>query len=162
LDTVTIEWGHNAERFENIGRSALSHLDENGFYAILGANPDPTKNQWADFDLLYIGQAFDQTLRQRIPQPHPAYSCVNENIKKTGKTVIVMVGVITEKSVERLTQDFIDDVECCLIYSNQPLCNDKCKDEYNHRSPRRQLRITNKEVDHILEASCSCVPPSDT
>jgi hypothetical protein len=158
LDTVTIEWGRTATRFEQIARSQLAHLDQNGFYAIIGANYDETKKEWTNLDLLYIGQAFDQTLRQRIPQPHDAYSCVNENIKKTGKTVIVMVGVIRETSAERVTQDFVDDVECCLIYSNQPLCNDKCKDEYRGRP----LRITNTEGYSPLKPSSSCALSTDS
>ena len=133
-------------------------MDDNGFYAILGANYDKTKNQWIDFDLLYMGQVFDQTLRQRISQPHDAYTCVNANTKKTQKTAIIMVGVIKETSVERITQEFVNDVECCLIYSNQPLCNDKCKEEYTGRS----LEITNTEGYYPLKETSSCSPPSDS
>jgi hypothetical protein len=56
-----------------------------------------------------------------------------------------MAGIVTHASVQRLSQDFVDDVECCLIYSNQPLCDQKCKEEYTGRS----IKITNVDGTYI-------------
>jgi len=154
LDSVTVEWTQTADTFANIDKSKLPHLDEKGLYAILGAVFDKPQNQWTKFNLLYIGQAFDQTLRVRIPQPHDAYACFDENLKKTTKTAIVMVGIVTQASVKPITQSLFDDVECCLIHSNQPLCNTDCKAEYKGRP----LKITNTEGYPPLKPASECAP----
>jgi hypothetical protein len=151
---VTIEWRENVSTFDVIAdpQSKLPHLDEKGFYAILASVRDTSTNKWNKFDLLYIGQAFDQTLRERISQPHDAYTCVNAKVKETEKTAIVMVGFIKQASVENITQSLLDDIECCLIYSNKPRCNIQCKDEYKGQP----LKITNTGGYQPLKANSEC------
>jgi len=128
LNTVTIEWTKIVGRFASIAQSTsiLPHLNERGFYVVLAGNYDETKNIWTDLESMYVGQAFDQTLRARMTQCHPADDCVDKYLRRSGKVAGVMVGIIAEASVERITQDVVNDVECCLIYSNQPVCNDNC------------------------------------
>ncbi len=156
MDKVKIEWGPNVVALDKAAESNLAHLDENGFYAILSANlVQADDRRWGNFDLLYIGQAYDQTLRERLVQPHDAYSHISAENKKTGKTAVVMVGIITAVSTAKLTQDLVDDVEHCLIYSNQPLCNDADKGEYKGRS----LQITNSGGCFPLKELSSCSAP---
>jgi len=154
LDAFTVHWTQSVDTLQAIASSTtkLPNLDNNGFYALLGGRWNDTTKKWSDLELLYIGQAFDQTLRTRILQPHDAYTCIEAQLEKTGKTAIVMVGVVTQASVQRLTQDVIDDLECCLIYSNQPLCNERCKDTYSGR----EITITNIGGNFPLKASSAC------
>jgi hypothetical protein len=159
LNTVTIEWTRIVGRFASIAQSTsiLPHLNERGFYVLLAGNYDETKNIWTDLEPMYIGQAFDQTLRARITQRHPTYDCVEKYLRRSGKVAGVMVGIIAEASVERITQDFVNDVECCLIYTNQPDCNDNCKNEYKGRP----IKITNKGGSYLpVKPVCKCASDS--
>lgn len=76
MATVHINWGKGVIRFNQIKDFRLGRLDEKGFYAILGAIYNSNTKNWGNLKLLYIGQAFDQPLRERISQEHPAYECV--------------------------------------------------------------------------------------
>jgi hypothetical protein len=140
LRTVTINWVNNVVRLSKIKTSRLPSLDQKGFYAILGAKQDE-KRKWEVMTLLYIGQAFDQTLRERIPQEQRAYKCVAAflgNNLGTKAEAIVIHGLVGRSSAS-LNEDLVDDIECCLVNSNQPLCNQPCKDSYKGRP----LAITN-------------------
>lgn len=154
MDTVQINWAKGAIRFDEISTSKEPYLDKEGFYAILGATFYSESKSWKDFKLLYIGQAFNQTLRQRIPQDHPGYECVSEYRKKNRRDIIVMVGIIGQAEAQRITQQLFDDVECCLIYCNQPFCNVKCKDSYTGRD----LQVINTGDFSPLKEKCACSP----
>jgi len=64
MDTVQINWAKGVIRFDTISQSENPYLDRGGFYAILGAKFDNASSTWKEIKLLYIGQAFDQTLRE--------------------------------------------------------------------------------------------------
>ncbi len=154
MDTVQINWAQGVIRFSQISESKEENLDKTGFYAILGARFHAESRSWKELKLLYIGQAFDQTLRQRIPQEHPGYDCVLEYPKKNpGTEIVVMLGVIEKSNFDRLTQQLFDDVECCMIYSNQPLCNVKCKETYTGRGA---MIISTGDFTPLKE-NCACM-----
>jgi hypothetical protein len=151
MDTIQIKW-INKMRFDNISEDENKSLDMNGFYALLGARYNENEKIWK-VTLLYVGQAFDQTFRERIPQDHPAYRCVFDWIKKNlGNEIRVMVGVIEKTSVEKRTQALFDDVECCLILRNQPVCNEQCKESYKGRD----LQVINTGDFIPLKDKSSC------
>jgi hypothetical protein len=151
MDTIQIKWVNNIP-FDNIGENENKYLGMNGFYALLGARYDENDKTWK-VTLLYIGQAFDQTFRERIPQDHPAYKCVFDYIKKNPeKEIRVMVGVIEKTDIEKTTQALFDDVECCLIYCNQPICNEQCKESYIGRD----LQVVNTGSFIPLKENCTC------
>jgi hypothetical protein len=153
MDSVTINWQKGVIRFADLGTSLDDYLDGSGFYAVVAGKYDQQARNYTGIKLLYIGQAFDQTLRERIPQPHDAYTCVNQYLKNhPGTTPLAMLGAITSASVERVTQQFVDDTECCLIFSNQPSCNTSCRDSYSGRS----IRITNTGDFWPLKETSSC------
>ncbi len=136
MDTVHVDWPKGAVLFDQIKTFQHSEwdLDKNGFYAIYCASYDEESRSWKNLVLLYIGQAFEQTLRQRIPQPHDAYDCVFDYQKKhPGTDVIVKIGYITKSTVQKVTQQLFDDVECCLTFCNKPYCSITCKDSYSGR-----------------------------
>jgi hypothetical protein len=150
-DTVNINWVKGVVPFHQIPE--FNHkdydLDKNGFYAILAGKRKTTG--WVELELLYIGQAFDQTLRERIPQEHDAYKCVFDYQQDSDKDILVKIGYIKESTVQKTTQLF-DDVECCLIYCNQPLCNTLCKEKYTGRD----LHIINTGSYRPLKEECYC------
>ena len=151
MDTVQIKWINNMP-FNTIGENENKSLDMKGFYALLGARYDKDSKTWK-VTLLYIGQAFDQILRERIPQEHPGYKCAYSYIKKNpGKEIRVMVGVIEKTNLEKRTQALFDDIECCLIFCNKPICNTQCKESYKGRD----LQITNIGAYIPLKPKCTC------
>lgn len=153
MDTVQIKWIEGVIQFNAISEFKHQYLDKKGFYALLGARFNKETDRWEEIKLLYIGQAFDQTLRERIPQEHPAYKCVFEYTKKNpGKQIAVMLGIIEKSSVQKLTQELFNDVECCLISWNQPTCNTQCKESYTGR----ELQVTNTGGFTPLKEKSTC------
>jgi len=154
VDTIRISWPKGAVLFDEIKNFKHDdwNLDKNGFYALLSGSWDNPEKSWKNLKLLYIGQAFDQTLRERIIQDHPAYKCVRDYQKEHSVDIIVKIGFIKESTAERLTQQLYDDVECCLIFCNQPLCNTTCKDSY----AGRDLQVLNEGDPAGIKDSCVC------
>jgi hypothetical protein len=128
MDWALIYWYPHVYTLEKIDKAD----EQNDFYAILGAKRG--YKEWRDLDLLYIGMAFRQTVKERIMQPHEAYTCINEYLKDNpGREIIIMVGMLVDYSLDRVTEQFVEDIECCLIHSNQPWCNERCKTSYTAR-----------------------------
>lgn len=153
METVQIDWDEIVIRFNDVEDSKRPKLDEKGFYAVLGAVYNPKTKKWGNIKLLYIGQVFDQTLRERIPQEHPAYKCVlNYQKKHSGVGVVVMLGTVKKSTVKKSTQQLFNDIECCLIFCNQPLCNTSCKESYSGRD----LKVFNTGDPYPLKKECSC------
>lgn len=156
LDTIQINWEKNVTKFANIANSKKPKFDKKGFYAILSGvleKDEKGNNQYGKIKLLYIGQAFDQILRKRIPQKHDAYACVNNYKKKHPNVeILVMLGTIEKSTVGKLTQQLFNDIECCLIFSNNPLCNETCQDCYSGRD----LKIVNTGHPYPLEKESTC------
>jgi hypothetical protein len=50
-----------------------------------------------------------------------------------------MWGIIEKCTLDKITKQLFDDIECCLINSNQPICNTMCKDSYKGR----EIKIIN-------------------
>lgn len=153
MNSVYINWGKGVIPFSQIQDFGLARLDKTGFYAIIGGIHNADTNKWGNLKLLYIGQAFDQTLRERIHQDHPAYECVFQYRREhSGTDLVVLIGIIKERTVERLTQQLFDNVECCLILCNQPLCNTNCKESYSGRD----LQVINTGSIPPLKERCVC------
>jgi len=153
LDTVEITWDTGFVRWNNVSSSDQKNLGSNGFYGVLIARYESAEKKWKDFKLLYIGQAFDQTLRERIPQPHDADRCIDSWLKANpNHEKVVMLGVITRKSQDKLTWELVNDTECCLIFSNKPECNVKCKDSYSGR----EIQVVNLGDFAPLKNSSHC------
>ena len=149
MDTVEITWSKGFIAWSNLAQSKEPALDSPGFFAILVAElltlsflplPIPrTRRRTEKYKLLYIDHAFGQSLRDRILEPHKEYDCVQSEVKGTPHAgAVVMVGIITSKNV-KITQTLMDDVECCLVKSNRPPCNESNAERHIHRD----LKVTN-------------------
>lgn len=153
MNTIEIDWRSNVTRLDQIGAAQDSAFDNRGFYCILGGRWDPNISKWTNIELLYIGQTYGQTLRQRLSQPHPAYQCIaNWLTPRSGFAALVMIGFIARHSTQTLTQSIVDDAECCLIFHNQAPCNVNCKGSYQGRD----ILVTNTGDFSPLKPSSHC------
>jgi len=152
MDEATIEWS-SIIPYSNVKDSVNNSLDENGFYIILvGKRKSP--NEYVDIKLQYIGQAYEQTIRERVLQPHPSADVkINKYLSDNREYVkLVKSGIITESSQERITQSFFDDIEACLISKNNPPANDQNKNGYKGRD----IIVKNIGKCAQLEAKSEC------
>lgn len=132
MDIVQVTWLNGFYRLDDIPTVKVQELNGVGLYAVLIAKFDKQTTKWESWKLLYIGHAFDQTLRDRIPQPHEADKCVkNWFDANPGFEKVVMIGAVTLP--KQVTKGLLADIECCLINVNQPPCNIACKDAYSGR-----------------------------
>lgn len=145
---VAVRWAKLVVPFFDFAEAEHSHLDRGGLYALLAGKPDhnalyPDGEAW-QWDvpaggLRYIGLSVDQTLRIRVPQDHSAYKRTARVVRMNPERpdAIVMFGRIS--SPRRASNDLYEDVECALIFDNQPADNTSCRSRYL----RRAIRITN-------------------
>lgn len=76
--------------------------------------------------LLYIGIAYLQDVDSEIKQTIRAFDL------DSGK-LSIWLGFIEETDFGRITEEIVKDVECLLIYVNQPSLNKSCKESYTGR-----------------------------
>ena len=148
---VRITWTTNASRLSNIDTSKLDYLDGKGFYAIYACVYNKDRNSITPKKLLYIGQAFEQTIRERLKQPHDADACMKkEKQNEPNSGLWFKTGVITKNDQEKVTQQLFNDVECCMIYVNKPKCNTLCMETYEGGA----IEVTHGGARMITNSSC--------
>jgi len=148
---VRITWTTNASRLSNIDNSKLDYLDGKGFYAIYACVYNKDRNSITPKKLLYIGQAFEQTIRERLKQPHDADACMKkEKQNEPNSGLWFKTGVITKNDQEKVTQQLFNDVECCMIYVNKPKCNTLCMETYEGGA----IEVTHGGARMITNSSC--------
>lgn len=154
MENVTVKWSKILVAIGNVSQSKNEYMDLHGYYTIIAGKHKGRKVE--NPKLLYIGQAFKQTLRERIPQDHKkAEKCILKYLRENpGTTVWVQTGSITSSDTKTRTQQIYDDIECCLIFTNQPKCNTQCKESYEGR----EIRITNTGAYGVLKKNSSCKP----
>lgn len=149
---ATIEWSNGVIPWVKKD-GAKNSLDKNGFYALLGGKKHPITGNWVILKLLYIGQAYEQSINDRLDQAHTAYVCINDYLQKNqGCEALITTGIIKSCSQERYTQELFNDIEACLIRSNKPHCNTQSKYSYGGRT----IEITNTGGFSPLLQTCSC------
>jgi hypothetical protein len=137
---------------DQINSLSVSTLDEKGFYALVIGKPESSRKFYIK-NLAYIGKAYSQTLRQRIPQYHQGYDCIT---KFSGSYLYLTIGTIEDyRGVETIRKELYDDIECCLIFESQPECNISCKDGYNSKL-RRGIKVINSGKYQPLRQTCLC------
>lgn len=171
--TATINWMGKYELFQieqnetvdtfvakllrRVAALNVGYLDQEGFYMLVIGTPGTAQPKTQTTrELSYVGKAVGQLLRQRICQKvghETAFQCIINRGK--GHTLYLSLGVLTESSLEKDSEKLYDDIECCLISTNQPHCNITCKDRYNS-DLRRNLVISNTGSHHPLLANSNC------
>lgn len=89
--------------------------------------------------LLYIGIAYRQDIDNEIKQTIRAFSL-------DARKLSIWLGFIEDKDFRRITEKIVKDIECLLIFSNQPLNNISCKKKYNGRDNLA-----------VLNSGCNCL-----
>ena len=156
MDSVTIDWAQGCTRFDRVNNSQKEYFDKKGFYVVLTGKYNKDSNKFENIRLQYIGLAYDQSIRERVQQEHSAYSKIQNYLNEHSEyTPLVMVGIIKNSTLGRITKDFFEDIEACLINDNKPLCNTQSIESYNGRdikvtntgdySPLNQVSIINKK-----------------
>lgn len=129
-----VEWA-DPVRFTK--RADLEELDDGSaeFYAVFSAKK-AGRNQWdKPYRLLYVGKAYKQSVVSRLTQNHQAYGALLGHLEaqKADRQTLVMLGELLVWSPERVTGEFIGDVEQALIFCNQPKLNVQHKKTYTGR-----------------------------
>ncbi len=110
MDSVTITWSAT-------NNDGLKCIDDHKFYAF-------SKNGV----LLYIGIAHRQHVVAEINQTINRLSLAEQRHELT-----IWYGNITYSSYQRISESLVYDVECLMIFRNQPLLNKQCKKTYTGR-----------------------------
>jgi hypothetical protein len=150
-DWAKVHWNDSVYQLKQ-----LDGLDEDGeFYALISAVRQ-ARNAWVDEKLIYIGQAYRQHVRTRIKQDHASYSkLIQYQAIHKERELLIMIGWLPkdEYSVQRVTPQFVDDVEALLIFKNKPRFNNKHKASY----AGRHLLVANEgEFSPLKEWSACC------
>ena len=157
-EKVTIDWDNKLIKLLNIAYSSNPYLSKNGFYCILSGTYN-NENKIEGIELLYIGQTYEQTLKERILQDHVSYSKIETYLKiNKNHKAFVRLGIIKDASATKITQALFDDIENCLIINNNPLCNQLSKETYSGRP----IVITNIGRHYPVNQICQCKSKSTT
>jgi len=132
VEWAGIDWGDDVAPFHK-----TDELDGDGceFYTVFSAVASG-KNEWVrPYRLLYVGLAYHQSVQKRIRQDHQAYDqvCAYLSEHRRDRDVLVMLGHLRVYSPERVTREFVGDVESLLIFENQPRFNKRNKNTYEGR-----------------------------
>ena len=106
-----IDWHAEAVLLDETAQDKHPSLDANGWFAILAAElPDDTYIAPADkLDILYIGDAFNRTLREKLTADTPTMQRIRA-ARPAGRQLIVILGRPTQRSRKRKSRDYLDGV----------------------------------------------------
>jgi len=121
---VKVKW---SEPFD-LSRAYIYGYDNDQLYMVLRSDPC-VKN--ANFELVYIGQAYRQSIARRLKTHHKIETIVEETPKK--KMVFVKFGTVILPEGRRISHELVTDIENALIYWHEPKYNDTSYASYNGR-----------------------------
>lgn len=127
-----VHWHENQVPFGKLDRLT----DEGDFYAVIAGARSRSGKTWDPIRVLYVGIAYNQPVVRRIRQDHQSYERVVQYVTRHREhDLFVMVGDLMPgvHSVERVTRQFVEDVEGLLIYRNKPPLNTRGVNEYTGR-----------------------------
>jgi len=124
VNSISISW-------QKTNNTDLSKLPDGYFYAF-------TRGR----NLLYIGKATKQNVKDRAPQS------IEEKLEGNTIGVVIWVGAINKSTYERITEQMVLDAENLLIYRNQPFYNDKGKKSYRGRT---SFRVVSQNMPYLMQ-----------
>ena len=140
MDRAIITWDEEVVRAADVAEDKHPVLRSRGYFALLAARLDPEADLWRELEVLDMGYAFYDSLREGLLDDSRDFSASQRYAAENGKELIVMLGVLTDCSLGRITERFYGEVNDCLISRNQPLCNANREKPYEGR----QLSIVNR------------------
>jgi hypothetical protein len=140
MDRAIITWDEEVVRAADVADDKHPLLRTRGFFALLAARLDEEADLWCDLEVVDMGYAFYDSLREGLLDDRRDFSASQTYAAERGKELIVMLGVLTDCSLGRITELFYGEVNACLISRNRPLCNSDRDKPYEGR----QLSIVNR------------------
>ena len=140
-EKVTITWSNSLVKYSEIETSTVSFLDKQGFFCILSGMNGLRKEILDEIILLYIGQTFSHTLREKIIQSYEKIDYISGRFinEKERRTTLIMGGIITNCSAKTISNYLYKNIVNCLIYANKPIGNPSYLENYNSKT----IEITN-------------------
>jgi hypothetical protein len=127
-------------------------LDRRGFYFMVSA----TEDEEGELDLgqlLFIGAAYKEDLRERIPDRKLFKAYRNVMAEARDADLYLAFAYIAQTERGFMPQKIHSDIQCALIYQNQPVCNSFCREAY-HSEEGNKLYIINTGDFDPLEEIC--------
>lgn len=139
-----------------------SILDENGFYLIIACELNPRidcpATNCKGIKFLYIGHAYEQTLKERITQNHDAYDFLFQKQSKMNLYLYISAGKIKKNSSGSKSLDLVNDIECFIIYFNNKnkiidftFLNETCLEQYEHEERKKISLINEGDYEPLIK-----------
>jgi len=127
MTKIIIDWSEWIENTSySIENSKNDYFDlTEAVYMYVHAEKQPDNIYMPGKQPLYIGQVYkrqnNETVKDRI------YEHFNDQLpeyfeRNCAYTVFIKIGKIILQNSETISQELIENIECCLINTNQPLC----------------------------------------
>jgi hypothetical protein len=108
------------------------NLDRKGLWFFASGNEDADGAVEIE-DLLFIGVAFSQDLREEIPDKRHMRSYKSMLYECRNYDLYLAYAFISDTEGGKWPKRLESDIQCALIFDNQPLCNPYCRDEYKSK-----------------------------
>lgn len=125
MDSITITWS-------SINNEGLKYIDDHKFYAFSNNSI-----------LLYVGIAHRQHIVAEINQ-----TISRLGLKEKKPELTIWYGNITYSTYQRISESLVYDVECLIIFRNQPQLNVQCKKNY---TGRENLKIKSLNMPLLMK-----------
>ena len=155
MNRAIITWDPDVVRLDDASLSKHPALSSTGYYAVLSARLDTLADVWHDLELAYIGESFTERLRRSMPTAGAVRDRLVAHLdERTGKQLVVMLGLQTSTSLKRVTRGFTSDVLRCLVTRHEPPCNGSYEGPYTGR----KISVINRGDFRPLKPKCLLRP----
>jgi hypothetical protein len=120
MDRAILTWDVDVVPAADLATSVHPLLERNGYYCLVAAHLDEEADLWGDLELLFVGGAAEQTLRTAASEQRREHAEAMALADRAGKSVVVMLGELSDSTLGRKTRRFLDDIEQCLALRNGP------------------------------------------
>lgn len=127
-------------------------LDRKGFWFLVSAAETPDEEVEIE-ELLFIGSSYNTDLRDRIPDRRLKNVYRDVMAEARNNELYFAYGYIGDISTASPPRKLITDLECALVFQNEPICNNRCQDRYTSEEGSEFL-VTNVGDFFPLEANC--------
>jgi hypothetical protein len=142
MNKVTIKW-HDLD-----DESSVNLENYTGFYVLVGENIEDEESD--EVDLLDIRTAYKENILEKIDEPIDSYEFLEEYLEENPEMdIFFMMGQVQNSTVNPLTKELMEEVNCLLISANEPLFSDLCEEPGDNHGIA--LQVENTGDFHPLE-----------
>ncbi len=123
---AVIDWHAEAVLFDHVANTDHPYLQRHGWFMVLGAVFDAQTYVAADdgLDLLYVGDAFRQTLGEKLTSDLPTFERIRAALT-ANKTCVVVLGCPTARSRKQRGVDYLEGVLWGLRNRHRTIVKDR-------------------------------------